>query len=88
MLSRVIRQVVQKKASEIISPGNPARHLSESSDSAAMFSSENGRKIERKILRLIFQPIVGIVYSEQTQEVQTCGNHGRWNIRNQSAALF
>ena len=54
----------------MISPGNPARHLSEPSGSAVMFLSDNGRKFERKILRLIFRPIAGIVYSEQTQEEQ------------------
>jgi len=44
----------------------------ESSGSAIMFLSENGRKIKRKILRLISRPIVGIVYSEQTREERTC----------------
>ena len=60
----------------------------ESSGSAIMFLSENGRKIKRKILRLIFRPIVGIVCSEQTQEDRTCESHGRWNIRNQSQIIL
>ena len=47
-------------------------------------SHENGRKNERKNLRLILRLIAGIVYPDQTQEDQTCENHGRWNIRNQS----
>ena len=50
--------------------------------------SENGRKNERKYLRLILCPIAGIVYPDQTQEEQICENHGRWNIRNQSPILF
>lgn len=45
----------------IILPGNPERHLSAYSGSAVMLLSENGRKIERKILRLIFRPVIGIV---------------------------
>ena len=48
--------------------GTPARHLSESSGSHIL--PESGRKFERKILRLIFRLIIGIVYSEQTQEEQ------------------
>ena len=33
-------------------------------------SPENERKFERKFLRLIFRPIIGIVYPEHTQEEQ------------------
>ena len=50
--------------------------------------SENGRKNERKYLRLILRLIAGIVYLDQTQEEQICENHGSWNIRNQSPIPF
>ena len=88
MIAGTVRHGSVKKHRRIILPGNPARYLSEPSGSAVMFLSENGRKSERKILRLIFRPIVGMVYPEQTQEEQICENHGSWNIRNQSPILF
>jgi hypothetical protein len=70
MIAGTVQHGSEKKHRMIILPGNPARHLSVYSGSAAMLLSENGRKIERKNLRLILRPIAGIVYSERTQEEQ------------------